>query len=252
MISAIRSTWTWAALIALIVLWAPLVALVRLFDRDPARYVTGFVFRRLGMIMTRVNPAWRIHIEGERSVDPRCPYVMVCNHQSIADIPIISCLPWEMKWIAKAELLKLPILGWMMRWVGDIPVDRDSRSSGARVLVAARQYLRDRCSVIFFPEGTRSRDGRLFPFSDGAFRLAIKAQVPILPLVLDGTHGALPKNSWKFGAVSVKLRVLAPVQTSGLQAGDAPALRERIRSVIAAELAAWRKVSPEYVLAEDG
>lgn len=252
MISAILSAWTWVALIALMVFWVPLVALVRMFDRDPARYVTGFVFRRLGMLMTRVNPAWRIHVEGETTVDPRRPYVVVCNHQSIADVPIISCLPWEMKWIAKAELLKMPILGWMMRWVGDIPVDRDSRSSGARVLVAARRYLRNRCSVIFFPEGTRSCDGRLFPFSDGAFRLAIKTQVPVLPLVLDGTHGALPKHSWKFGAVNVKLRVLAPVQTSGLQPGDAPALREHIRSVIAAELAVWRRVSPEHVLVEDG
>ncbi len=200
---ALQSIWTWGAILVLMVLWVPLLALLRVFDRDPAHYRTGRWFRRLGMAMTKVNPAWHIEISGETIENPRYPYVVVSNHQSSADIPIISCLPWEMKWVAKAELFKAPLFGWLLRLAGDIPVDRTNKRSGAKVLIKGRQYLRDRCSVMFFPEGTRSRDGRVHPFTDGAFRLAIKAQVPVLPLAIDGTQDALPTHSWKFRAATI-------------------------------------------------
>ena len=232
----------------LILLWLPWLALVRLFDRDPAHYRTGRWFRRLGMTMTKVNPAWDITVSGVQVDDPRRPYVVVSNHLSNADIPIISCLPWEMKWVAKAALFRLPVVGWMLRLAGDIPVDRGNKRSRAAVLVTALHYLEAQCSVMFFPEGTRSRDGRVHRFNDGAFRLAIKAQVPILPLVLDGTQDALPKHSWTFGrADDVQLRVLPPVSTAGLRATDTEALRVRVRGQIIAQLAAWRGVPPEAV-----
>jgi 1-acyl-sn-glycerol-3-phosphate acyltransferase len=198
--------------------------------------------------MTRVNPSWRIDITGEAIQDPRHPYVVVCNHQSNADIPLISRLPWEMKWVAKIELLKVPFIGRQMRLAGDIPVDRENRASGARALVAAKQYLDKRCSVMFFPEGTRSKDGRVLPFTDGAFGLAIKAQVPVLPLVIEGTMDALPKGSWKFGPPrTFRLKVLPPVETTGLKKGDMAALREQVRAQIIGQLAEWRGVAPEAV-----
>lgn len=242
---ALQSIWTWGAILVLLMLWTPLLALLRLFDRDPAYYRTGRWFRRLGRAMTRINP-WHIEISGETIDNPRHPYVVVSNHQSNADIPIISCLPWDMKWVAKAELFKVPLLGWQMRLAGDIPVDRTSKTSRAKVLIKALHYLQDRCSVMFFPEGTRSRDGRVQRFTNGAFRLAIKAQVPVLPLALDGTQEALPTHSWKFGtAEAVRLKVLAPVPTTGLTAADTEALRERVRGLIIAQLAAWRSASPD-------
>ncbi len=241
----LQSIWTWGAILVLTVLWVPLLALMRVFDRDPAHYRTGRWFRRLGMAMTKVNPAWQIEISGETIENPRYPYVVVSNHQSSADIPIISCLPWEMKWVAKAELFKTPLVGWLLRLAGDIPVDRTSKRSGAKVLIKGRQYLRDRCSVMFFPEGTRSRDGRVHPFTDGAFRLAIKAQVPVLPLAIDGTQDALPTHSWKFDAATVRLKVLPPVPTTGLTRADTEALREQVRSLIIEQLAIWRSASPD-------
>lgn len=248
MLSALQSIWTWTAITVLIVVWLPLLAVIRLFDRDPAHYRTGRWFRRLGMAMTKVNPAWHIEISGEHIENPRHPYIVVSNHQSNADIPIISCLPWEMKWVAKAQLFKVPAVGWMLRLAGDIPVDRGDKISRARVLVHAKQVLEDHCSVMFFPEGTRSRDARIHRFSDGAFRLAIKAQVPILPLAIDGTQDALPKHSWQFGrAEAVKLKVLPPVPTLGLTADDTTMLRERIRQQIIEQLAAWRSVHPDTV-----
>ena len=254
MITTLRSLYTWTATILLMVAWLPLMALVRLFDRDPAHYATGRMFRRLGAAMTRVNPTWKITVEGiEHIGDPRRPYVLVSNHQSNADIPVVSRLPMEMKWVGKKSLFDLPVVGWMMKLAGDIEVDRDDARSRAGVLIKAREYLEKRCSVIFFAEGTRSRDGRVLPFTDGAFRLAVREQVPILPLALDGTGDALPRQSWKFSRPShIRLRVLAPVETRGLKTTDVPALREQVRTRIAEQIARWRSVDAADVLVSTG
>jgi 1-acyl-sn-glycerol-3-phosphate acyltransferase len=237
----IRSLWAWTATSALIIGWLPLLAVVRATDRDPARYRTGRWFRRLGGTLTRINPAWVIEVTGEHIANPRNPYVVISNHQSLVDIPILSRLPWEMKWIAKAEIFKLPVLGWMLRLAGDIPVERDSVASRGRALVHARDVLRKKCSVIFFPEGTRSHDGRVMAFSDGPFRLAIKEQVPILPVALDGSQDALPKHNWRFGQPStVRVRVLPPVPTAGLTTKDVDGLRDQVRGMIMQQLATWQ------------
>ena len=99
-----------------------------------------------------------------------------------------------------------------------------------------------------FPEGTRTRDGRVIRFTDGAFRLAIKTQVPILPLALDGTSNALRKHDWRFGrADHIHLKVLPPVSTEGLTAADTEALRNQVRSMIIGQLAEWRNEAPELV-----
>lgn len=237
----LRSLWAWAAITTLIVTWLPLLAVIRLFDRDPAHYRTGYWFRRLGCYMTRVNPSWRVQVSGYRVDDPRRPYVVVSNHQSLADIPVISCLPWEMKWVAKSELFRIPFVGWMMRLAGDIEVDRADPKSRSRVLLGVRRYLQNKCSVMFFPEGTRSRDGRVLDFNEGAFMLAIKEQIPILPVVVDGTRGALPKHSWRFGeAPDVRVHVLPPVETTGLTRADGSRICREIRARIIEELASWR------------
>jgi 1-acyl-sn-glycerol-3-phosphate acyltransferase len=245
--NALRSALTWVALVLLILVWLPLLVVTRLLDRDPARYTTGRLFRALGRAMTRVNPAWRVTRTGTPPVDPRNPYVVVCNHQSNADIPVISTLPWDMKWVAKDSLFRLPVVGWMMRLAGDIPVDRGSAKSRATVVMRASETLAGRCSVMFMPEGTRSKDGRVRRFQDGAFRLAIEAGVPVLPLAIDGTAGALPKHGWQFGQADVRLHVFAPVPTAGLTPDDAPALRERVRQQIIAQVAAWRGALPAVV-----
>jgi 1-acyl-sn-glycerol-3-phosphate acyltransferase len=246
--ATLRSLWAWPATITLILLWLPLLAIIRRFDRDPALYTTGRWFRRLGAAITRVNPAWKIHVSGVFPEDPRHPYIVVCNHQSLGDIPVVSRLPWEMKWVAKVELFRVPYFGRMMRLAGDIPLDRTDPRSGVKALMQARQYLQQRCSVIFFPEGTRSPDGRVYAFTDGAFRMAIKEQVPVLPLALDGTRDALPKHSWRFGlAESIRVTVLPPVETAGLTAADTARLRDDVRQRIVQQVAAWRGVPPEEV-----
>jgi len=244
----IRSLYIWFSFGVLIVLWFILVLLRRLFDFDPVRYKTGYLFRKIGNMIAMVNPAWRLHISGETISDPRRPFVVVCNHQSMADIPLISNLPWEMKWMGKEILFKIPMVGWMMRLSGDIAVDRKNSRSGARALLKALWYLENKCSVMIFPEGTRTLDGRVRQFSDGAFHLAIKAQVPILPLVIEGSRDCISKNSWKFGKPSdILLKVLPPIETNGLTTKDVAMLRDRVRSVIMDQVAEWRSVTVDAV-----
>ena len=248
MYRAVRSLWIWISVGLLILLWLPSLALVRITDRDPVRYRTGRWFRRLGVAMTKVSRAWRLEISGERITDPRRPYVVVSNHQSQADIPLISHLPWEMKWVAKIELFRLPVVGWMMRLAGDIRVDRKDPRSGAMMLFQAHRYLQQRCSVMFFPEGTRSPDARVGRFNNGAFHLAITAGVPVLPLAIEGSRDCLPKKSWLFGpSGTIMLKVLPPFETTGLTPADVPRLRDKVRGAIIRQVADWRGLTPDAV-----
>ena len=238
----IGSLWIWISTTLSLIVALPVVGLFRLLDKDPARYRAGLWFRRIGSLPTRLTPLWRIRVEGADLVtNPRNPYVVVSNHQSLVDIPVISRLPWEMKWVAKKELFDLPLIGWLMKWAGDIAVDRSSKRSRAKVLIDAAAYLRVNCSVMFFPEGTRSEDGTLGEFNSGAFHLAIKEHLPILPLVIDGTSNALQKGSWRFNDPGpIYLKVLPPVSTEGLTKDDANDLTLRVRGMIDVQLREWR------------
>jgi 1-acyl-sn-glycerol-3-phosphate acyltransferase len=152
-----------------------------------------------------------------------------------------------MKWVAKAELFRLPFAGWLLRMSGDIPVDRHSAESRSQVLVRAREYLEKRCSVMFFPEGTRSPDGRVHRFADGAFRLALRAGVPVLPIAIDGTQEALPKNSIVFRpeASDIQVRVLDPIDPAGYS--EARSLQRDVRARIVDQIADWRGLDPDAV-----
>ena len=241
MIRFLRSASIWAAITALVLLWVPLLGIVRLFDPNPLRLRTGRWFRMLGRAMARVTP-WRIRISGGENVDPHQVYVIVSNHQSFADIPVLSHLRLDTKWLGKAEVWRLPILNWMLRWAGDVPIDRSDRRVGAKAMLQCARYLRQRCSVVFFPEGTRSPDGRVLPFNEGPFHLAIREQVPILPLVVEGSGAALPRDSWLFGKVQdIHLRILDPIPVDGWNIKQVPALRDAVRQRIVDELDRLRK-----------
>ena len=231
---SILSLWAWLVLVLCILIWFPVMVVLLLvtgpFDRG--RYIVGYVFRRIGPAMATLNPLWQFRYSGTMPQNPRHPYVVVSNHESFADILLISHLPWEMKWLSKAELFRIPIMGWMMWLAGDIPVKRGFGPSAVEAMERCRKALRQRVSVMIFPEGTRSKTAELLPFKDGAFRLAIEAGVPILPLALSGTGTALPKHGWRFGRSAAPLRVLKPVDTAGLTLADVPALKARIRDLI--------------------
>lgn len=231
---SLASLWAWLVLGACVLIWLPLMALLRLVTApfDPSRYAVGYLFRRIGPVMATLNPLWRFRYEGTLPADPRRPYVVVSNHESFADILLISHLPWEMKWLSKAELFRIPVLGWMMSLAGDIPIRRGVGPSALEAIEQCKVVLRRHVSVMIFPEGTRSATGRMLPFKDGAFRLAIEAGVPVLPLVVAGTGTALPKKGWKMGRATAEVRVLEPVPTEGLAPADAAGLRRRVRNLI--------------------
>ena len=230
----IVSIWAWLVLVVCIVLWFPVLAVVRLLTApfDRGRYLPGRIFRKIGPAMATLNPLWHFRYSGPMPKDPRRPFVVVSNHESFTDILLISHLPWEMKWLSKAELFRIPIMGWMMWLVGDIPVKRGFGPSALEAMERCRKALGNRVSVMIFPEGTRSKTSELLPFKDGAFRLAIEAGVPILPLAVSGTATALRKHDWRFGRSDAEVRVLEPVETAGLSLSDIPELKARVRQTI--------------------
>lgn len=243
--SVLRSIWAWFSFGAILLAWLPIIGLVRLFDREPGHYRTGLWFRRMGLAITWANPVWDVSISGSYPKNVRQPFVVVCNHQSLADIPVLSNLPWDMKWVAKASLFDLPVLGWMLKTAGDIPVKRDSLRSRAQVFIEARNRLRNRISVLIMPEGTRSPDGKIQAFSDGPFKLAIKEGVHVLPLAVDGTFSALPRESWKFGQKCwIRLHVFDPVDPASF-GGAASEVSEHVRRIIIQKVAEWRGITAE-------
>ncbi len=239
---AVLSAYSWLVVGILVVLWVPLVAAVWVatapFDRG--RYWPGLTFRRICVVIQWLNPLWTFRTSGVEIANPRNPYVVVSNHESFVDMLLISHLPWEMKWLSKKSIFKIPLLGWLMRMAGDVELVRGDRESIIAAMRGCGDRLGRRVSVMLFPEGTRTRDGSLGEFKDGAFRLAIDHQVPILPLVVNGTREALQAESWKMNVTDAEVRVLAPIPTAEMGKDDAPALRDRVRGLIAAELAAMR------------
>lgn len=171
------------------------------------------------------------------ALDAGRPRLFVANHRSMADVFLVSLLPWEMKFLSKESVFRIPLLGWQMRTAGDISISRGDKDSAREALEQIRQRLLQGSSVIVFPEGTRSSDGSLAPFREGAFRLAIELDVDIVPLAIRGTESALPKHSLVFAPTTATVTVLPAISTAGLNAVDAPALAERVRGEIARCLA---------------
>jgi 1-acyl-sn-glycerol-3-phosphate acyltransferase len=231
--------WAWVWLATLLVVALPTVAVIRLvtapFDRGA--YAAGYCFRKIAVAHQVLNPLWSFRVSGEMPADRRRPWVVVANHESFVDMILISHLPIEMKWVAKSEFFRIPVVGQLLRLVRDIRLVRGSEGAGERVLADAAERLSARVSVMLFPEGTRSATGELGDFKSGAFRIAIANGVPILPLAVHGTRSALVKHDWRFGVSSAEVRVLPPVPTEGLTMDDVDALRTRVRTMIADELA---------------
>ena len=204
---------------------------------DKGRYATGYTFRRLCVLHQWLNPLWKFHTSGELPKNKRNPYVMVSNHESFVDMLLISHLKIEMKWLSKEAILKIPLVGWMMKMSGDVSLVRGDPSSGAAALKVCETWLDRKMSVMIFPEGTRSLDGEIRAFKDGAFRLAITTGTPILPMAVHGTRSALRKHDWRMGNTKAEVRVLEPISTEGMTEEDIPVLRERVRDLIVAEVA---------------
>lgn len=237
-VSPIVGLWAYAEFGAVIGAFLPIMALSSWRHRDdPTQRVPGQWLRRLGRTATRLSTLWKFDIEGERPLDiDTTGYVVVANHESQADPFLLSFLPWDMRWVAKESLFEQPLSGWAMRFGGDIPLRRGEGDSVRACLLECERALRGGISVMMFPEGTRSPDGNLLPFKDGAFDLAIRTGASILPIALAGTRAMRPKHSRWFGKAHACAKILAPIATAGMTAADVGPVRERARAAIAAAL----------------
>jgi 1-acyl-sn-glycerol-3-phosphate acyltransferase len=202
---------------------------------DPSRIAAGRYLRWVGRRIADCYPPWKLRVDGSWP-DGVGACVVVANHQSILDILLLSRMPREMKWIAKEVLFRIPWIGWMLRMSGDIAILRGERDSGLEALGKARAHLDRGVPVMVFAEGTRSRDGRLLPFKSGAFRLAIEAGVPVLPVAVNGTGAGMPKGGPWVRPCEAWARILEPLPTTGLKPEEAVRLKEEVRRRIAAAL----------------
>ncbi|HXE58380.1 MAG TPA: lysophospholipid acyltransferase family protein [Gemmatimonadales bacterium] len=177
----------------------------------------------------------RVAAVGLERLDPAAPYVLVSNHTSFVDIwALLVTLPGAIRFIAKRELLWIPVFGWALRSAGHIAIDRrDLRDAMAGYDEAARA-IRAGVSALVFVEGTRSRTGELLDFKKGAFVLAIAAGVPVVPVYIDGAFRVLPRGSLVFRPGPVRVLVGEPIPTAGLGYEDRDVLRERARRAMLA------------------
>ncbi len=250
--NALLSIWAWVeiTLVTLLGFLVQTALFVLCLPFDPRRRVAGRTFRLVGVVAAKLNPFWRFGVLGPLPSPLPRKTVVVSNHESNADPFLVSFLPWEMKWLGKASLFRIPVVGWMMRMAGDIPVKRGDSDSAREAMGVCARWLARGMPVMLFPEGTRSKDGQLLPFKDGAFRLAIETGADLLPVAVSGTRTALPKHSWKFARAEGRVTVGAPISTAGLGLGDLEPLRARVRSEIDAlrsRLAGGQAVRPAAV-----
>ncbi|MDB4917314.1 MAG: acyltransferase [Gemmatimonadetes bacterium] len=228
------NAFVWVATILVVLVGVVYVAIVWLFTApfDRGRYHAGRAFRQVAVAQVALNPLWHFETDGKGPDNPRLPYIVVSNHESYADIFLISHFPWEMKWLSKDTMFKIPVMGWMMRMANDISIERGKRESVVSAMRGCRDRLAKKVSVMIFPEGTRARTDELLPFKDGAFKLAIEAGAPILPIAVAGTRDCMAKGSFAFRRARAKARVLAPIPTTGMTSADVAALRDATRDVI--------------------
>lgn len=238
LVTSLASIWVWLSIFLVIIVGFFIQLVLFLFTApfDPRRRVAGRFFRLMAVFVCWVNPLWRFRVVGPVA-PPSGPTVCVSNHVSNADVFLLSHFPWEMKWLGKDSLFRKPFLGWSMWLAGDIPVVRGDKLSGGAALQRCAEWVKQSMPVMIFPEGTRSLDGTLQPFKDGAFRLAVETGADLLPLAVHGTYDALPKHSWRFGRSDARARMGTPIPSAGKTAEELKAEARAQIERMTAELA---------------
>ncbi|MFN2572597.1 MAG: lysophospholipid acyltransferase family protein [Gemmatimonadales bacterium] len=173
--------------------------------------------------------------EGLENIPRDQPVMYASNHSSMFDIwALFASLPDSVRFVAKRELFRIPLLGRAMRAAGHIPIDRTARKSAFAAYDEAARLIRGGSCPVVFPEGTRSRTGELLPFKNAPFGLAIAAQVPIVPIYVHHTFEILPKGAWRLRPRPIQLLIGTPIPTQGLTSEDRERLRDEVRAAIVA------------------
>lgn len=179
-----------------------------------------------------------LEIRGVEHVDPSRSYVVVANHASVFDImACFKAVPVPIRYLAKKELFRIPLLATGMRAIGIVEVDRQARVGiHEQINAQAKELIAKGRSVIIYPEGTRTKTGTLGPFKKGAFTIAIGSGLPVLPVTLLGTYEAWRPGSWRVKGGDVTVVIDAPIETEGMEQADTNRLRDQARQVIASHL----------------
>ena len=181
----------------------------------------------------RMNPFWKVDISGLEHIDKRRTYIIVANHQSMADIILLYQTRMQFKWVAKDSLFRIPFLGWCMLLTKHIRLVRGHPASMLHVYRKAITWLDNDMSIMFFPEGSRSKTGELAEFNSGAFKLAIKKGVAILPIAIQGTANAMPKGKMILPSdANLSMTVLPAIETKLFQPSDYVGLKETAKNMI--------------------
>ena len=175
-------------------------------------------------------PPWSVSIKGKEHIDANETYIIVSNHQSLVDILVAFTLFTHFKWVSKAELFYIPLIGWNM-WLNQyIKLRRGDNKSVKTMYKACEKHLKHGSSIYLFPEGTRSQSGEMRKFKEGAFVLAKRLKKPILPIVINGSGTTLPKNSFKFhGETHIEVTVLPPVMPESFGEDSAKELAAQVQ-----------------------
>jgi 1-acyl-sn-glycerol-3-phosphate acyltransferase len=207
-----------------------LVIVLSFFVRsgDPLHKIAR-VWGKSILLVSRVS----VSVKGLSNIDRSSPYIYMPNHQSNFDIPVLlGHLTVQFRWLAKMELFKIPIFGRAMRKAGYISIDRYHRESAIESLKLAANRIKNGVSVLIFPEGTRSRDGKIRSFKKGGFVMAIDSGVPIVPVVITGTRAIMPKGRFRVYPGPVSMVIHKPIDTSTYTRETKEALMESVRRVI--------------------
>lgn len=200
--------------------------------RKASRWFAGMWARTL----LRMVPA-KLEAIGGHSVDPARSYVIVANHQSLFDIPVLyGWLKLDLKWVMKKELRKVPLIGWGCALMGHIFLDRSNRQASILQLKQVKEELLPGTSILFFPEGSRSRDGKIKPFKAGAFIMAKDLELPVLPITVKNTDTILPPGGMNLSPGSAQMIIHPPIDVDQVRRASPDQLRDKARQIIAAPL----------------
>lgn len=207
-----------------------LALLSSLFDRQGR---VQHWFARMWSWLILKTAGCPLQVEGMDHIDTSQPHIYAVNHISALDIPTLYCgLPFQFRIMAKKELFRYPFLGWHLKWSGQIPIERENARASLRSLMRASETVRSGMPLVVFPEGGRTKDGLVQPFLGGAFYVAIKAGVEIIPMALIGTRECLPMNTYVIRPTPFRLLVGEAISTEGLTPRDMDGLAARTQKAV--------------------
>jgi len=226
----IRSFWVWSAGVFLTLVCGAFVILFSFLD--PTRRIIYF-FAKLWARGILLAAGVKVQVQGLENLTSDSSQILASNHQGFFDIfALFACIPIRFGWITKKELFRIPIFGYAMKRFGNIRIDRSNKENAREGMQLAARKIREGQSIIIFPEGTRSLDGRLLPFKKGCFYLAEASGKPVVPISISGSFNIMPKRSFRVNPGTIHLVIGKPMRVQGAHENNCNAFTEQLRQTI--------------------